>query len=204
MSLFTGGRGYLAGTGSLELIALFYIFSAIQTIALTMLQAIGKTTQVMIVGAIGAATDVILAISLVLTFGIIGAAGSRVAVFLISAFISMYMLRNYTSGLDRARFYLKGVVSAMIPFAFTISLSYFVSSRVLTLVPYSILYFILFLVCVKVTRLLTEEDSHLYLPHTAAVDSKICEISLTVLFGSRRFSFGGFPAFGLLLSSETT
>jgi O-antigen/teichoic acid export membrane protein len=158
LSLFTGGRGYLAGAGSLELISLFYIFSAVQTISLTMLQAIGKTKQVMIVGAIAATTDVLLAISLVPMFGIIGAAASKAAVFLIGSLISIYLLRDYAKGLDRASFYLKGVVAAMIPFAFIASLSHFVTSRLLTLVPYSICYFALFLVCIKFTKLLTEED----------------------------------------------
>ena len=151
------------------MIALFYIFSAIQTISLTMLQAIGKTRQVMIVGVIAAATDILLAVSLVPSFGIIGAAGSKVAVFLIGSLISIYLLRNYARGLDRASFYLKGVAAAIIPFAFIALLSYFVSSRALTLVPYSICYFILFLICIKFSRLLTDEDraflSHI-LPRT--------------------------------------
>ena len=158
LSLFTSGGGYLAGSGSLELITLFYIFSAIQTISLILLQAIGKTTRVMIVGAITAATDILIAISLVPPFGIIGAAVSKVAVFLIGSFVSVYLLRNYARSMDRAQFYIKGAIAALIPFAFIISLSYFVSSRLLTLVPYSIIYFILFLFCVKVSKLLTEED----------------------------------------------
>ncbi len=158
LSLFTGGRGYLAGASSLELITVFYILSAIQTISMILLQAIGKTTQIMIVGAITAATDILMAISLVPTFGILGAAGSKVTVFLVGALISVYLLKKYSKNLDIPQFYLKGAIFALIPLVPEISLSYFVSSRIITIVPYTVLYFALFLVCVKISKLLTNED----------------------------------------------
>lgn len=158
LSLFTGESSYLAGTGSLELITIFYIFSAIQSVSLILLQAVGKTTRVLFVGAIAATVDILFAVSLVPRFGIIGAAGSKVAVFLLGATVAVYFLGNYTKNLDRLRFYLKGVICATIPFVIIQYLSYYVSSRILTLVPYTAIYLVLFLICSKATRLLNDED----------------------------------------------
>ena len=67
----------------------------------------------MIVGAITAATDILIAISLVPMFGIIGAAVSKVAVFLIGSLVSVYLLRNYAKSMDRAQFYIKGADSGI-------------------------------------------------------------------------------------------
>lgn len=157
LSLFTGGNGYLTGAGSMELITSFYFFGAVQLVALTLLQAMGKTTRVLVVGAISAAVDIAVAVSLVPTLGIFGAATSRVAVYLISSLLAMYMTKDYLKGLS-LRFHLKGVLVAGLPAVLIFAMSQMISSRMVTLVPYTLLYGVLFLLGLKITRLLTDED----------------------------------------------
>ena len=50
IEFFSGGGAYLAGSFSLELIALFYLFVALQTILVVLFMAIGKTVHAMIGG----------------------------------------------------------------------------------------------------------------------------------------------------------
>jgi len=156
--LNTSGGVYLAGKLTLELIALFYVFLAIQNILLVLLQAVGKTMMVIVVGIVTAVTDIGLAVLLVPHFGLGGAVASRVAVYLGGAFVSIYLARSYMKNLDKSSFYLKGALAAGLPFVVILVLTSLVSSRVITLIPYAIVYAILFLACVKWFRLLSEED----------------------------------------------
>jgi O-antigen/teichoic acid export membrane protein len=158
LALFAGGGAYLTGNFTLELIALFYVFLAIQNILLVLLQAVGRTMEIIIVGIVTAVTDIGLALFLVPHFGLSGAVVSRVAVYLDGAFVSIYLARNYMKNLDKSSYYLKGALAAGLPFVIIFALSSFVSSRVLTLVPYTIVYIALFLACVKWFRLLTDQD----------------------------------------------
>jgi len=164
LALFIGGA-YLAGSLTLELVAIFYVFIAIQTILLVLLQAVGKTLQVILVGVITAATDIGVAVILVPHFGLAGAVASKVAVYLDGVFVSLYLTRIYLRNLDKSSFYVKGTIAALIPFVIVLFLSFYVSSRVLTLIPYSLLYALLCLVCVKWLRLVSSED-RTFLRHT--------------------------------------
>ncbi|MGI0091164.1 MAG: oligosaccharide flippase family protein [Nitrososphaerales archaeon] len=158
LSLFSGGGSYLAGVDPLELISSFYVFLAIQTVILVLLQAVGKTFHVMLVGVVAASTDICVALLLVPNLGIAGAALSKVSVALMGMFVALYLARRYLKGLDSPQFYFKGALCAAIPFATILILSNFVSARVVTLAPYSILYAVLFLLCVKTSKLLSKED----------------------------------------------
>jgi O-antigen/teichoic acid export membrane protein len=165
LELFTGGGVYLAGSLTLQLIGIFYVFIAIQTILLVLLQAVGKTLQVIVVGVITAATDIGVAMILVPHFGLAGAVASKVAVSLDGTFVSLYLTRIYLKNLDKSVFYVKGAIAATIPFVIVFVLSLSLSSRVLTLIPYAPLYVLLFLVCVKWLRLISPED-RTFLRHT--------------------------------------
>ena len=166
LSLFASGeKAYLAGTFTLELIALFYVFVAIQAVLLVLLQAIGKTLEVILVGVVTAATDIGLALLLVPHFGLPGAVTSRVAVSLDGAAVAMYLSRKYMGNLDRPAFYAKVVFSASLPSALIFLLSAYFSSGLLTLVPYAVLFFVIYLSCVKFLHLVTQED-RTYLAHT--------------------------------------
>ena len=140
------------------MIALFYVFLAIQNILLVLLQAIGKTMGVIVVGIVTAVTDIGLALILVPHFGLSGAVTSRVAVYVDGAIVSIYLARVYMKNLDSPSFYIKAVIAAGLPFLLVLMLSTFVSARVLTLIPYVILYAALFLVFVKAFRLLSKEE----------------------------------------------
>jgi O-antigen/teichoic acid export membrane protein len=164
LELFIGGA-YLAGSFTLELVAIFYVFLAIQTILLVLLQAAGKTLQVIVVGVITAATDIGVAVVLVPHFGLVGAVVSKVAVYLDGTLVSLYLTRIYLKNLDKSAFYVKATIAALIPFVIVFFLSFYMSSRVLTLIPYTLLYMLLFLVCVKWFRLISPED-RTFLRHT--------------------------------------
>jgi O-antigen/teichoic acid export membrane protein len=160
LSLITGS-GYLSGSFTLEMIALFYVFLAIQNILLVLLQAVGKTRGVIVVGIVTALTDVGLALLLVPQFGLVGAVESRVAVYLDGAVVSIFLARTYLKNLDPISYYLKGAIAAGLPFVIVLALSSFVSARLITLVPYAVLYGIVFLVLVKQFKLLAPEDRKL-------------------------------------------
>ncbi len=164
LSLIASGGAYLAGTFTLELIALFYVFVAIQTVLLVLLQAIGKTLEVILVGVVTASTDIGVALLLVPHFGLAGAVTSRVAVSLDGAIVAMYLSRKYMGKLDRPSFYAKGIVSSFLPSALIFFLSTYFSSRLLTLVPYALLFFLVYLGCAKLFGLVTPEDRS-YLAH---------------------------------------
>ena len=166
LSLFASGeKAYLAGTFTLELIALFYVFVAIQTVLLVLLQAIGKTLEVILVGVVTASTDIGVALLLVPHFGLAGAVTSRVAVSLDGAAVTMYLSRKYMGKLDKPGFYFRSIFSSFAPSALIFLLSTFFSSRLLTLVPYAVLFFVIYLACVKFLHLVTQED-RTYLAHT--------------------------------------
>lgn len=163
--LFTGGGVYFGGTLTLELIALFYIFVALQTVLLVLFQAVGKTLEVIAVGVVTAATDIGVALLLVPHFGLAGAVTSKVAVSLDGAAVAIYLSRNYLRKLDRWDFYLRGVISSAIPSIIVFLLSTLVSARLITLLPYAAAFALLYFLCVRQFRLLTPED-RTYLVHT--------------------------------------
>ncbi len=163
--LFTSGGVYLAGTLTLELIALFYVFVALQTMLLVLLQAVGKTLEVILVGVVTASTDIGVALLLVPHFGLAGAVTSRATVAVDGTTVCMYLCRNYLRNLDKGSFYLKGLASSAIPFAIVFLLSSFLSSRLITLIPYAVLFALLYLFSVRLLHLLTQED-RAYLVHT--------------------------------------
>ena len=164
LSLFTNGGVYLAGTLTLELIALFYVFVAIQTILLNLLQGVGKTFEVIIIGVVAASTDIGVALLLVPRFGLAGAVTSRVAVALDATFVSIYLCRRYMDRLDGWSFFTKCAVASMIPAALVFMLTTFISTSLVFLVPYALLFSAIYLVCVRQLRLLSNED-RTYLSH---------------------------------------
>jgi O-antigen/teichoic acid export membrane protein len=158
IDLFTGGGAYLAGSSSLELIAFSYLFLAIQMILGVLFQATGRTVYAMIIGLTSAASDIGVSILLVPHLGLLGAASAKVSVALVGASVGIYLAKRYMRMLDRASFYFKGLVASVIPFLVTFLLSSYVSVRVLTLFPYTLVFVVLFLVCLKGLKVLSEED----------------------------------------------
>ncbi len=158
ISLFAGGNGYLAGAPILELIAVFYIFLAIEMIFVVLFQAGGKTIYVMVIGFATVASDIGVSVLLVPRLGLVGAATAKVSVGLVGALIGFYLARNYLKNIGGPYFYLKSLVSAVIPFLPTYALTYLFSDRTVMLLPYAIVYSIVFLACLKAFKLLSEED----------------------------------------------
>ena len=158
LSLFSGGGSYLSAVGALQIIAVTYLFFGAQSVAYSLLQAIGRTIQVLIVGFVAALADIVLAILLVPGSGMIGGAMSRTFEALAGMIVAVYFARRYFVNLDSRTFYLKGLAASILPFAIVFGLTTFVSSRTLTLIPYAIIWLGAFLACVKGMKILTDED----------------------------------------------
>ncbi|HKW03713.1 MAG TPA: oligosaccharide flippase family protein [Nitrososphaerales archaeon] len=164
LTLFSSSGSYLNGVVPMDLIAFFYLFVAIQGIATYLLQAIGHTTQVMISGIAGAAVVIFASISLVPEFGIMGAAISRISASIVGLGVALYFSRRHIGRLDNIGFYLKCVVCSILPFLALYLLGALISTRTLTLIPYVIVAGLVFLLCIKILKVLTEEDKR-YISH---------------------------------------
>ena len=156
--LFSGGGGFGRGIPFLELIFVFYLFLAVQTIATYVLQGVGKTRAVLVIGLITALAEIGLSVTLVPVVGLAGAAISRVTIFTFGCAVSLYFIRPYLKGVINLGFLAKALVSAGVPAVVVYALSLVVASRVLTLVPYTLLGLLLFFGCARVLRLFSAED----------------------------------------------
>ena len=158
LSAFSGGGKYLIAAEPLELISATFVFAGIQSVGYSILLALGKTVQASVAAIVMALADISLALVLVPSFGILGATTSRIVVAAIGMIVSLYFIRTHLRSLDSYVFYLKGIVAAVVPSLVVFALSSFVSSRIISLVPYAVLWAILFLACARALRIFSEED----------------------------------------------
>lgn len=156
--LFSGGGAYTVGIPYLQLITFFYLFVAVQSVAIYVLQGVGRTREVLVVGLITALSDIGLSVSLVPSLGLAGAAVSRVVVMAAGCFISLYFIRGYLKGAINYGFFAKALVSSGVPAAVVFMLSSMLSARLISLLPYTILGLALFFGCARALRLLSAED----------------------------------------------
>lgn len=158
LTLFSGGGAYLVGIGSLELLAVSYVLVGIQNIVYYILLATGRSFQALIVGGITTLADLAISLLLVPRFGIFGGAITRVVVDIFGIAIATLFIRNYLHLLDKPSFYAKGIVASLVPFIIVLALSYEVSSRTISLIPYSLLWAGLILLMYRFLKLVSEED----------------------------------------------
>jgi stage V sporulation protein B len=158
LELFSGGPRYETGAEPLEIIAIFYVFFAVQYVIYSILQAKGNTIQVFVISAITAATIFGLSVLLVPFLGLEGAAIARSVSAVVGMVVAWYIARNFLKNLDGTSFYLKTLVSCLIPFALDWSLTTFVSRSGWTIVPYTLLGAGIFLGCLRAFRVLNSED----------------------------------------------
>ncbi|MDA4126933.1 MAG: polysaccharide biosynthesis C-terminal domain-containing protein, partial [Thaumarchaeota archaeon] len=156
--LFSGGSGYSAGIPSLQLITVFYVFAVVQLVLFSVLQGVGRTKAVLVVGLVTAFSEIGLSVSLVPGFGLIGAAASRVAVMVLGSLVSVYLMRGYLGGFTNYLFLAKAFVSSSIPAVVVYALTTFVSSKTITLLPYALIGLVLFLGCERGLKLVSPED----------------------------------------------
>ncbi|MDG6910257.1 MAG: oligosaccharide flippase family protein [Nitrososphaerota archaeon] len=162
--LFSGGGSYAQGIPYLQLITLMYVFTGVQSVVIYILQGVSKTRQVLMIGAVTAIGEIVLSASLVPSLGLAGAAYSRVAMFFVGCALSLYFIRVYLPRPFDYRFLGKALLASAIPAMAVYLPSVMISSRVLTIVPYTVLGLALFAVCAKALRLLNDEDKS-YLGH---------------------------------------
>ncbi|MDA4117306.1 MAG: oligosaccharide flippase family protein [Thaumarchaeota archaeon] len=163
--LFSGGAAsYIIANPSLQMMSFFFLFVAMQGILTSLLLSTGKTTQVMIIGVVTVVLDLALSVLLVPSFGILGAATSRILVDIAGFLMALYVTKKYLTGVADVDFHVKVFVASFIMLGVLFSLSKFVSNRTLTLFPYTLIGVIVFLLCARVFELLTEEDKR-YLEH---------------------------------------
>jgi O-antigen/teichoic acid export membrane protein len=156
--LFSGGGVYARGIPYLQLITFFYILVAVQAVAVSVLQGVGRTRQVLITGVIAALGELGLSVSLVPGVGLAGAALSRVVAMAAGCGVSLYFIRNYLKGAKGYSFFARALVASVIPALGVLVPSALISNRVVTLLPYSLLALALYLVCVKSLKLLGPSD----------------------------------------------
>jgi O-antigen/teichoic acid export membrane protein len=163
--LFSGGvTSYLVANPSLQMMSAFFLFVAMQGILTSLLLSTGKTTQVMLIGLVTVALDLVLSLLLVPSFGLLGAATSRTLVDVAGFLMAVYLTRSYLRGIADIGFQIKLMASSLVMLGVLFGMSKFISNRALTLVPYSIIGVAVLLVCARGLRLLTEEDKR-YIEH---------------------------------------
>lgn len=159
IKLFSGSSpSYFAADFPLQLLSVFFLFVAMQGILTSLLLSTGKTTQVLIISAVTVVLDLGLSVVLVPSFGILGATASRILVDIAGFLVALYLTRNYLRGVADLKFQAKLFVTSFILYAVLSSLSSFVSDRISTIIPYSVIAGIILLLCVRGMKLLTEED----------------------------------------------
>lgn len=159
IKLFSGGgTTYLSANTSLQLMSVFFLFVAMQGILTSLLLSTGKTVQVMIIGIVSVALDFALSLLLVPSFGILGAATSRVLVDVAGFLMALYLTKSYLSAVPDVRFQAKTIAASIVVFLALSSLSAFISDRTMTLLPYSVVGVGLFLLCARGMHLLNDED----------------------------------------------
>lgn len=156
--LFSGGGVYAQGIPYLQLITLFYVFLAVQTIAIYVLQGVGRTREVLVIGLITALGEIGLSVSLVPILGLTGAAISRVVIMVAGCAISLVFMRAYLKGAINYSFLAKALASSGVPAVVVFMLSSMLSARLISLLPYTIIGAVLFFGCARVLRLLSTED----------------------------------------------
>lgn len=163
--LFSGGvTSYLMANPSLQMMSAFFLFVAMQGILTSLLLSTGKTTQVMVIGIVTVALDLVLSLLLVPSFGLLGAATSRTLVDVAGFLMAVYLTRSYLRGIADIGFQVKLIASSLVMLGVLFGMSKFISNRALTLLPYSLIGVAVLLVCARGLRLLTEEDKR-YIEH---------------------------------------
>ena len=116
------GPNYVSGATALSILAISIIILTLFTLVTTTLTAIGKTKQVLQINLVSAFSAVVLLLSLVPLFGIIGAAITRLVVQAISLMIAAYILKRCVSvQLDREALWKSAIASIItIPFLFVL------------------------------------------------------------------------------------
>lgn len=162
--LFSGKASYAQGIPYLELITLFYVFYAVQTVSVYILQGVGRTREVLIVGLMTAVGEIALSASLVPVVGLEGAAYSRVVMFVAGSLLALYFIRDHIPRPAPLRFIAKATLAAVVAAVGVYIPSLLVSDRALTLVFYTVLGLALYVICAKALKLFSPEDRS-YLSH---------------------------------------
>jgi O-antigen/teichoic acid export membrane protein len=180
MNLFTGGdSSYLVANPSLQMMSIFFIFVALQGIPTSLLLSTGKTTQAMIIGIATVILDVALSVLMVPSFGLLGAATSRVLVDVAGFLMALYLTKKYFKNVVDLGFYSKVLLMSLVMFVVLSMLSGFVSDSFYTLIPYILVGSLVLVLCVRGLHVLTPEDKN-YLEHF--VPAKMTRLVHFILF----------------------
>ncbi len=158
LSLFSGSPIYLHGTSSLQILSLLFVFVPLQGIVTSLLQATGETVKAMAVGLSMVASVVVLSIALIPPYQIEGAALSNALISVIGFLLGVYFTKKYLLASANYAYYLKVAVGSAASLVVTVALTAFVSDRTISLIPYAIVGLLVFLACIKLLRVITDED----------------------------------------------
>jgi O-antigen/teichoic acid export membrane protein len=163
--LFSGGiASYLVANPSLQMMSGFFLFVGMQGILTTLLLSIGKTKQVMLIGIVTVILDLWLSVLLVPSFGLLGAATSRVLVDIAGFLLAVYLTRGYLKGVTDIGFQAKVFLASLIMLGVLFGMSKYMSNSAWTLLPYGAIGAGVFLLCIREMHVLTDEDKR-YLEH---------------------------------------
>jgi O-antigen/teichoic acid export membrane protein len=158
LALFSGSYKFQSGAEPLEIIAMFYVFFALQFVIYSILQAKGNTVQVFGISVISALTIYSLSVVLVPELGLVGASIARSVSAIAGMGVAWYIARDFLRSLDRSSFYLKASLAALIPFGAIWELTMHLSQAVWTIFPYALLAGLIFLADLYMLKVLNEED----------------------------------------------
>lgn len=159
IGLYSGPHSaYFLATTSLQLLSVFFFFVAMQGILTTLLMSKGRSVQVMMIGVVTVLLDLLLSVTLVPPFGILGATASRILVDVAGMALAIVLTREFLRGVFDFRYLAKVLSASGVVFAVLYSLSTLVSHRPGTLLSYSAVGFGLFLLSARGLHIFDEAD----------------------------------------------
>jgi peptidoglycan biosynthesis protein MviN/MurJ (putative lipid II flippase) len=117
----------------------------------------GNTWYVFLVSSSTVILEIFLSLALVPKIGLIGAGLGRALSGLIGGIIGLYYARKFAYLPERS-FVMKVLLSSILPSAFISAMSTFISNHLITIVPYSIAGLALFLLSLRLFRVLAMQD----------------------------------------------
>jgi O-antigen/teichoic acid export membrane protein len=156
--LFSGGGAYMIGTEPLQIISLFYVFLAMQTVIFALLQATSRTREILVVNIVTTLLDLTISIATVPHLGLMGAAIARDSTVVFGMVCSLLAARRFITTIGPKAFYIRAAICGVLPFLGVKILSTYISQSLITILPYSIIGLAIFLICLRTLRIISEED----------------------------------------------
>jgi len=158
LEIFAGNRVYLSGITALQILCLLFVIGSIQGVFTSLLQALGRTLLIMIIGLLSVLTVTVISVLLIPIYGITGAALGNALLGVSGIGIPLIFTRKYVRGVGQFGFYSKVLVSSLLSFVTMSELANRISSSPFTILPYTVIGTGIFLILLRAFRTLNAED----------------------------------------------